>query len=96
MPLRWRGQRAARNSHALSWVSLERRKESYANVIQGAGMKPSTTNQIKGKLREMKGKAKEAVGRKQRDPDLEDEGTAEKVSGTVQKKVGQIQKVFEK
>jgi uncharacterized protein YjbJ (UPF0337 family) len=57
-------------------------------------MKPSTTNQAKGKLREMKGKAKEAVGRHTKNPDLVNEGTAEKTAGKVQKKIGQIGKVF--
>ena len=57
-------------------------------------MKPSTRNQAEGKFREMKGKAKEAVGRYRKNPDLEDEGTAEKIDGKVQKKIGQIGKVF--
>ena len=57
-------------------------------------MKPSTRNQAQGKFREMKGKAKEAIGRHRKDPDLEDEGTAERIDGKVQKKVGQIGKVF--
>jgi uncharacterized protein YjbJ (UPF0337 family) len=29
-------------------------------------------------------------------PDLEDEGTAEKVAGKIQKKVGQVERVIEK
>ena len=57
-------------------------------------MKPSTKNQAQGALREMKGKAKEAIGRYQKNPDLENEGTAEKIDGKVQKKIGQIGKVF--
>jgi uncharacterized protein YjbJ (UPF0337 family) len=57
-------------------------------------MKPSTKNEVQGKLREMKGKAKEAIGKRTKNPDLMDEGTAEKIDGKVQKKIGQIGKVF--
>jgi len=59
-------------------------------------MKPSTTDQIQGKVHELKGKAKEKVGQLTNNPDLADEGTDEKISGVVQKKVGQIEKVLEK
>ena len=57
-------------------------------------MKPSTKNEINGKVRETKGKIKESIGRNRNRPDLEDQGNAEKVDGKVQKKVGQIGKVF--
>ena len=59
-------------------------------------MKPSTADQLKGKLHEAKGKVKEEIGKATNDPDLLDEGQAEKAAGTVQKKVGQIERVFEK
>jgi uncharacterized protein YjbJ (UPF0337 family) len=59
-------------------------------------MKPSTKDQIKGKLHEMKGKAKERAGQVTDDPNLEAEGRAEKITGKVQKKVGQIEKLLEK
>jgi uncharacterized protein YjbJ (UPF0337 family) len=59
-------------------------------------MKPSTTDQIKGKLHEMKGKAKEKAGKVINNPTLADEGEDEKVAGKIQKKIGQIEKVFEK
>jgi uncharacterized protein YjbJ (UPF0337 family) len=59
-------------------------------------MKPSTKDQIEGKLHEMKGKAKETMGQVTNNPNLADEGQAEKIAGVVQKKVGQIEKVFEK
>jgi len=59
-------------------------------------MKPSTKDQIEGKLHEMKGKAKEKVGQVTNNPDLAAEGQNEKLAGKVQKKVGQIEKVFEK
>jgi len=58
-------------------------------------MKPSTNDQIKGKLHEMKGKVKEKAGQVTNDPNLEAEGQAEKIAGKVQKKVGQIEKVLE-
>jgi uncharacterized protein YjbJ (UPF0337 family) len=57
-------------------------------------MKPSTSNQAKGRLHELKGGAKEVVGKLLNDPDLEAEGTVEKTQGKVQKKVGEIGKVF--
>jgi uncharacterized protein YjbJ (UPF0337 family) len=59
-------------------------------------MKPSTTDQAEGKLHEVKGKLKEAAGRITNNPDLADDGTAEKVAGKVQSKVGQIEKVLGK
>ena len=59
-------------------------------------MKPSTKDQIEGKLHEVKGKAKEKVGQVTNNPDLAAEGQAEKLGGKVQKKVGQIEKVLGK
>jgi uncharacterized protein YjbJ (UPF0337 family) len=59
-------------------------------------MKPSTRDQVEGKLHEMKGTVKEAAGRVTNNPNLANEGQAEKLAGTVQKKVGQVKKVFEK
>jgi uncharacterized protein YjbJ (UPF0337 family) len=59
-------------------------------------MKPSTNDQVEGKLHEVKGKLKEAAGQVVGDPDLEAEGQGEKIAGVVQKKIGQIEKVFEK
>jgi uncharacterized protein YjbJ (UPF0337 family) len=58
-------------------------------------MKPSTENQVKGKLHEVKGKIKEEAGRATKNPRLEDEGTDEKIAGKVQRKIGQVQKVVE-
>ena len=57
-------------------------------------MKPSTEKEIDGKVHEVKGAIKEKVGQLTNDPDLEDEGTAEKIGGKVQKKIGQVQKVL--
>lgn len=59
-------------------------------------MKPSTKDQIKGKLHLLKGKAKQTAGQVTNNPNLEAEGQAEKIAGQVQTKVGQIEKVFEK
>jgi uncharacterized protein YjbJ (UPF0337 family) len=59
-------------------------------------MKPSTIDQIQGKLHELKGKAKEKAGQVTNNPDLAAEGQGEKVAGIVQKKIGQVEKVFEK
>jgi uncharacterized protein YjbJ (UPF0337 family) len=58
-------------------------------------MKPSTKDQIHGSIEEMKGKAKEKAGQIVGNPNLADEGSAQKIAGKVQKKVGQIEKVFE-
>jgi uncharacterized protein YjbJ (UPF0337 family) len=65
-------------------------------VRPGENMKPSTKDQIKGKLHEMKGKVKEKAGQITNNPSLAAEGQNEKLAGKVQKKVGQIEKVFEK
>jgi uncharacterized protein YjbJ (UPF0337 family) len=59
-------------------------------------MKPSTEDEIAGKVHEVKGKIKEKVGQLTNDSDLEAEGIGEKISGKVQKKVGQVEKVIEK
>jgi uncharacterized protein YjbJ (UPF0337 family) len=59
-------------------------------------MKPSTENEIAGKVHEVKGTIKEKVGQLTNDPDLEGEGIGEKIAGKVQKKIGQLEKVFEK
>ncbi|MES1261074.1 MAG: CsbD family protein [Acidobacteriota bacterium] len=57
-------------------------------------MKDSTKDQATGKLHEAKGAVKEKIGELTNNPDLQDEGTAEKVGGKVQKKVGEIKKVL--
>lgn len=59
-------------------------------------MKPSTKDQIKGKLHEVKGEVKEKAGKVTNDPNLQAEGQDENFAGKVQKKIGQIEKVFEK
>jgi uncharacterized protein YjbJ (UPF0337 family) len=59
-------------------------------------MKPSTKDEVAGKVHELKGKVKEKVGQATSNPDLEDEGTVEKISGKIQHKIGQVEKVIEK
>ena len=59
-------------------------------------MKPSTKDQVEGKLHEIRGAVKEKAGQVTNDPDLTAEGQVEKTAGKFQKKVGQIKKVFEK
>jgi len=57
-------------------------------------MKPSTENEIAGKVHEVKGTIKEKVGELTNDPDLEGEGIGEKIAGKVQKKLGQVEKAL--
>jgi uncharacterized protein YjbJ (UPF0337 family) len=64
--------------------------------MPGGNMKPSTTDQVQGKLHELKGKAKEKVGQVTNNPNLAADGQDEKIAGVIQKKVGQIEKVLEK
>jgi uncharacterized protein YjbJ (UPF0337 family) len=59
-------------------------------------MKPSTKDQVEGKLHEVKGGVKETLGKATNNPNLTAKGQDEKLSGKVQKKVGQIEKVLEK
>jgi uncharacterized protein YjbJ (UPF0337 family) len=59
-------------------------------------LKPSTENEIAGKVHEVKGQIKEKVGQLTNDPDLEAQGIGEKIGGKVQKKIGQVKKVLGK
>ncbi len=59
-------------------------------------MKPSTKDQIQGKLHELKGTAKQTAGQVTNNPTLEAKGQSEKLAGKIQKKVGQIEKVIER
>jgi len=59
-------------------------------------MKDSTKDKVEGALHQAKGTVKEKIGHATNNPNLEDEGTAEKVGGKVQKKVGDVEKVLEK
>jgi uncharacterized protein YjbJ (UPF0337 family) len=58
-------------------------------------MKPSTNDEIAGKLHEVKGAIKEKVGEMTNNPRLKGEGKGEKIAGKVQKKIGQVEKVLE-
>jgi uncharacterized protein YjbJ (UPF0337 family) len=59
-------------------------------------MRPSTTDQVQGKLHEVKGDVKKKVGQVTGNADLTDEGQAEQIAGSVQKKIGQVEKVLGK
>lgn len=59
-------------------------------------MKPSTKDEIAGKIHEVKGTIKEKVGELTNDSDLEGEGIGEKIAGKVQKKIGQVEKALGK
>jgi uncharacterized protein YjbJ (UPF0337 family) len=63
---------------------------------EGKKMKPSTENEIAGKVHEVKGTIKQKVGQLTNNPDLEGEGIGEKIAGKVLKKIGQVEKVIEK
>jgi uncharacterized protein YjbJ (UPF0337 family) len=84
---------------ALSWRAVRPKDASPGAGIQissegGNKVKPSTENEIAGKVHEVKGAIKEKVGQLTNDPGLEEEGTGEKIGGKVQKKIGQVQKVL--
>jgi uncharacterized protein YjbJ (UPF0337 family) len=59
-------------------------------------MRPSTQNEITGKVHQVKGTVKEKLGQLTDNPKLEIEGTAENLAGHLQDKLGQVQKVVEK
>jgi uncharacterized protein YjbJ (UPF0337 family) len=63
---------------------------------EGDIMKPSTEDQITGKVHEVKGTIKEKAGQLTKNPDLEGQGIGEKIAGKVQKKIGQLEKIIEK
>jgi uncharacterized protein YjbJ (UPF0337 family) len=59
-------------------------------------MKPSTEDEIAGKVHEVKGTIKQKVGKLTNDPDLEGEGIGEKIAGKVQKNIGKVEKALGK
>jgi uncharacterized protein YjbJ (UPF0337 family) len=59
-------------------------------------MKPSTKNEIAGKVHEVKGKIKQKVGQLTNNHKLEAEGIGENIAGKAQKKIGQVEKLIEK
>jgi uncharacterized protein YjbJ (UPF0337 family) len=58
-------------------------------------MKPSTKDEVAGKVHELKGKLREEAGQLTHNPELEEKGQDEKIGGKVRKKVGQVEKVLE-
>jgi len=56
----------------------------------------STHDKVEGQVHEVKGAIKEKFGEATNNPNLQDEGTAERISGVIEKKVGDVKKVFEK
>jgi len=58
-------------------------------------MKNSSTNQAKGKMREIKGRVKEGFGVATNNPDTESRGKGERIAGKVQRKVGEAQQLLE-
>jgi uncharacterized protein YjbJ (UPF0337 family) len=73
-----------------------RRRAAYQYLKGEHKMKPSTKDELEGKLHETKGKVKEKVGQVINNPEMETKGQDEKLAGKVQKKVGQVEKVLEK
>ena len=68
-----------------------------SNVFKGSNkMKPSTKDEVAGKVHEIKGNVKEKAGQVTNNPDLEAEGQDEKIGGKAQKKIGQVEKVLGK
>jgi uncharacterized protein YjbJ (UPF0337 family) len=61
---------------------------------KGSMMKPSSKDEVAGKIHEVKGAVREKVGKLANNPDLEADGKVEKVAGRVQKKIGQVKKVL--
>ncbi len=56
----------------------------------------STHDRVEGSVHEVKGAVKEKVGQLTNNPNLQDEGTAEKVGGKIEQKIADIKKVFDK
>jgi len=78
---------AVPNLSAAGWPKETTKISLTVLALRGGNkMKPSTDNEIAGKVHEVKGKTKEKVGRLTNDPDLEAEGIGEKIGGKVQKK----------
>ncbi len=53
-------------------------------------------DQVEGKTHEVKGAIKEKVGQITNNPELEDQGTAERIDGVIEKKVGDMKRAFGK
>ena len=57
-------------------------------------MKPSTKDNVEGKMHQAEGKIKETVGKAVGNRDLEAEGIAENLEGKIQEKLSQVKKVL--
>jgi uncharacterized protein YjbJ (UPF0337 family) len=55
-------------------------------------MSDSMKDKTEGAAHDAKGTIKEKVGQATNNPNMQDEGTAEKIGGKVQKKVGDVEK----
>jgi uncharacterized protein YjbJ (UPF0337 family) len=75
-----------RSAKALTKIAFE----------EATQMRPSTNNEIAGKVHEVKGKIKQKVGQLTDDRRLEAEGVVENIGGKIQKKIGQVQKAVKK
>ena len=94
-----RGTRVFRSTQFTACGEAEGRLAARRNsnfMKEGKKMKPSTENEVAGKVHEVKGKVKEKGGQLTNNPDLEAEGQDEKIGGKVQKKIGQVEKVLGK
>lgn len=65
-------------------------------MTQATTTTTSTHDRVEGKVHQVKGALKEKMGQLTNNPQLEDEGTAERVDGIIEKKVGDMKKVFGK
>ena len=54
-------------------------------------MRPNE-DEIRGKIDQVKGNVKERIGRATGNPDLEDEGAAERISGDIEEGVGRARR----
>jgi uncharacterized protein YjbJ (UPF0337 family) len=63
-------------------------------MTSNPGPTSSTHDEVEGKVHEVKGAIKQKIGEATNNPNLRDEGTAERIDGTIEKKVGQVKKVF--
>lgn len=59
-------------------------------------MKPSTRDQVAGKMHKVKGAIKKLAGKVTLNAELEGAGKDEKMAGAIQQKVGEVEKVVGK
>ena len=66
------------------------------NMTSATTPTTGTHDQVEGKVHEVKGTVKQKIGQVTNNPQLEDEGTAERIDGVIEKKIGDVKKVFNK